>query len=86
MLTIWRALKGWLIELFAEIKEAAAPVSFGITDENGAIFFVRAHRFTIDDDGRLLFWMIGSHLKAAVDADKWQRVLEGITLEDFKEE
>jgi len=57
--------------------------SYGVTHDAGE-FFVEAHRFSLDRDGRLLFWKHG-RLIAAVETGKWQRVREGLTLEDFEE-
>lgn len=83
-------LHNWLTEIVAAFKHAPerALVSYGVTDETGGMFFVEAHRFTMDGDGRLLFWERGwlfRRVIAVVEAGKWQRVLEGISLEDFEE-
>lgn len=80
----------WIIETIALIKTARERtlVSYGVTDETGGMFFVEAHRFTMDGGGRLLFWKRGwlsRRVIAVVEAGKWQRVLKGISLEDFEE-
>ena len=62
--------------------------SYGVTDERDGEFIVEAHKFTLDCDGRLLFWQHGwlfQRVIAVVDSGKWQRVQEGITLKDLEE-
>jgi len=66
------------------LSRKRALISFGITDETGGMFFIEAHNFTLDSDGRLLFWK-GRRVISVIEAGKWQRILEGISLEDFKE-
>ena len=64
------------------VKQSLALRSYGIKDSEGAVFFVEARSVNVKD-GRLLFktrW----RLVAAVDTGKWERVLEGLALEDFE--
>ena len=62
-----------------------ANKSYGITDNAGGMFFVKAHSLTIDGDGRLIFWRgFPKRVYSVVESGEWKRVLEGITLEDFK--
>jgi hypothetical protein len=59
--------------------------SYGIEDNTGEMSFVEAHSLTIDDNGRLVFWCgFPKRIHAIIESGEWKRVLEGITLEDFK--
>lgn len=74
-----------VIEWFDSLRRP--PVSFGIMDEQGGMFFVIAHSFRVDRRGRLVFWErrgLFRRLKSVVEAGKWERVLEGISMDDFK--
>jgi len=64
------------------IKQVFPLRSYGVKDDMGTVFFIEARSVSVKN-GRLLFksrW----RLVAAVDAGKWQRVLEGLSLEDFE--
>ncbi|MBW2637988.1 MAG: hypothetical protein JRC86_10800 [Deltaproteobacteria bacterium] len=61
-----------------------APNSYGIKDGTGAMFFLEARRVRVDRAGRLIFSSLAGYVVAIVDADKWERVLKGVTLEDFE--
>lgn len=69
------------------LTQKRAPFSYGVTDDRDGEFIVEAHKFSLDADGRLLFWKRGwlfQRVVSVVEAGKWQRVQEGIRLEDLE--
>lgn len=76
-----------LRERFTDLFKQRELVSYGVKDEQGEMFFVEAHGFDVDRKGRLKFWKHGKLFKrtvSVVQADEWKRVLEGVSLEDFR--
>jgi hypothetical protein len=78
-----------LKERFTNLFKRRDPVSYGVKDGRGEMFFVEAHGFDVDRKGRLRFWKKGwlfKRLISVVQADEWKRILEGVSLEDFRGE
>ncbi len=60
-------------------------VSFGVMNDQGEMYFVRADRVEMDGAGRLAFRAgTDGEIVAAVAAGKWERVLKGISMDDVK--
>lgn len=74
-----------LRERFADLgKRLFDPISFGVIDDRGEMYFIPADNLVVTKSGRLLFYRRGV-ICAAVAEGKWERALKGITLDDMED-